>query len=226
MTSQHVFSCVLFDAYGTLLDLGFITGQAERLFPGHGPRLAALWRDKQLDYTWLRTIGGHYADFAAVTADALDYALECLALEAAGHRRDELLAAYWSLPCFPEVPAVLRLLRAKGRRLGILSNGTPAMLEAALASAGLQGLLDDVVSVDAARSFKVAAAAYQLGPDKFGLPAERILFVSSNGWDVSGATWFGYRTFWINRAGLPFEKLGVSPHASGTSLTDVLALFD
>ncbi|PRH87046.1 haloacid dehalogenase type II [Labrys okinawensis] len=218
-------SAILFDAYGTLLDLGFITERAEQAFPGHGAQLSALWRDKQLNYTWLRTIAGHYADFATVTADALDYSIERLALTASPQSRDELLAAYWSLPSFPEAAAALTHLRHKGLRLGVLSNGTPAMLEAALRSSGLDGLFDDVLSVDAAGSYKTARAAYQLGPDRLNLPLERILFVSSNGWDICGATWFGYRTFWVNRAGHPPERLGVSPNATGRSLTDLMPLF-
>lgn len=225
MNAPIPFSVVLFDAYGTLLDLSFITERAEQAFPGHGAQLSALWRDKQLNYTWLRTISGNYADFATVTADALDYSIERLGLTAPRQRRDELLAAYWSLPSFPEVPATLRHLRNKGVRLGILSNGTPAMLEAALQSSGLDGLFDEVLSVDAAGCYKTARAAYQLGTDRLGLPPERILFVSSNGWDISGATWFGYHTYWVNRAKHPPERLGVSPHATGESLKDLAPLF-
>ncbi|WP_448952422.1 haloacid dehalogenase type II [Labrys neptuniae] len=225
MTEPVPYPAILFDAYGTLLDLGFLTQRAEQLYPGHGSPLAALWRDKQLTYTWLRTIGGHYADFAAVTADALDYAIERLGLVSTKQVRDELLAAYWSLPGFAEARAILMRLRHSGVRLGILSNGTPAMLDAALRSSGLADLFDEIISVDAAHCFKTASAAYQLGTQRIGLPAERILFVSSNGWDVCGATWFGYRTYWVNRAGLPPERLDVVPHASGESLEDLLALF-
>ncbi|MBP0581015.1 haloacid dehalogenase type II [Labrys sp. LIt4] len=225
MSISIPFSAILFDAYGTLLDLGFITERAEQAFPGHGAQLSALWRDKQLNYTWLRTIAGHYTDFATVTADALDYSIERLALTASPQSRDELLAAYCSLPSFPEASAALTHLRHKGLRLGVLSNGTPAMLEAALRSSGLDGLFDDVLSVDAAGCYKTARAAYQLGPDRLNLPPERILFVSSNGWDICGATWFGYRTFWVNRAGHPPERLGVSPNATGRSLMDLMPLF-
>ncbi|MGO4335742.1 haloacid dehalogenase type II [Labrys sp. KB_33_2] len=225
MNTLVPFSAVLFDAYGTLLDLGFITEKAEQAFPGRGAEFSALWRDKQLNYTWLRTISGNYADFATVTADALDYSIERLGLTAPRQKRDDLLAAYWSLPSFPEVPAALLDLRNKGVRLGILSNGTPAMLEAALQSSGLSGLFDDVLSVDAAGCYKTARAAYQLGPDRLGMPPGRILFVSSNSWDISGATWFGYHTYWVNRGKHPPERLGTSPHASGETLKDLATLF-
>ncbi|MDT3379137.1 haloacid dehalogenase type II [Labrys neptuniae] len=225
MSMSVPFSAVLFDAYGTLLDLGFITEKAEQAFPGHGAQLATLWRDKQLNYTWLRTISENYADFASVTADALDYSIERLGLTASRQKREELLAAYWFLPSFPEAPATLVHLRQKGVRLGILSNGTPAMLEAALRSSGLDGLFDDVLSVDAAGCYKTARAAYQLGTTRLALPPERILFVSSNGWDICGAIWFGYRTYWVNRAKQPAERLGVSAYATGESLKDLAALF-
>ncbi|OCC01865.1 haloacid dehalogenase, type II [Labrys sp. WJW] len=225
MTTPLPFSAILFDAYGTLLDLSFIAEKADSAFPGHGAPLSTLWRDKQLNYTWLRTISRNYADFATVTGEALDYSIERLGLTAPRQKRDELLAAYWSLPSFPEVPATLAHLRQKGVRLGILSNGTPAMLEAAIQSSGLDGLFDDVLSVDAAGCYKTASAAYQLGPDRLNLAPERILFVSSNGWDICGATWFGYRTFWVNRAGHPPERLGVSPDGTGASLADLMPLF-
>ncbi|WP_210250016.1 haloacid dehalogenase type II [Labrys sp. KNU-23] len=225
MSMSVPFSAVLFDAYGTLLDLGFITEKAEEAFPGHGTQLSTLWRDKQLNYTWLRTISENYADFAMVTADALDYSIERLGLAASRQKRDELLAAYWSLPSFPEARAALVHLGQKGVRLGILSNGTPAMLEAALRSSGLDGLFDDVLSVDAAGCYKTARAAYQLGTTRLTLPPERILFVSSNGWDICGATWFGYRTYWVNRARQPTERLGVSAYATGESLKELAALF-
>lgn len=214
---------ILFDVYGTLLDVHGVALLADSFFPGHGAELSRLWRDRQLQYTWLRSLGDHYADFEAVTADALDQAAAQLALPLTPDRRVALLDAYLSLPAFADAEAALAALRARGITLAVLSNGTPGMLEPALQAAGLRSFLDRVISVDAVRRYKPAREAYALGLQAFGgLPAD-ILFVSSNGWDVAGAAWFGYGTFWINRAGAAVERLGVAPGEQGRSLADLVA---
>lgn len=212
---------VAFDAYGTLFDVYSIGALAEEIFPGRGEALAALWREKQIDYTRLRTLCGRYADFWAITGDALQFACETLGLSLGALQQDRLMQQYAKLVAFPENLAALQRMKRQGLPLAILSNGTPAMLASAIATAGMSDVFDHVLSVDPVKKFKTAPEAYQLAPDAFGCPAAEILFVSSNGWDVCGATWFGFTTFWINRAGRPLERLGVTPTATGRSMNDV-----
>ena len=214
---------IVFDAYGTLFDVYSIGVLAEKHFPGHGDALAALWRDKQIEYTRLRTMCSMYKPFWEVTQDALVFSCKKLGLTLDFDAQHALMAQYAKLPPFPENLAVLDTLRAEGFKLAILSNGNPQMLEAVVKAAGMQSHIQHLLSVDSVRKFKTAPEAYQLGTDMFGIPAKNILFVSSNCWDVCGATWFGYTTFWVNRAAAPLEELGVAPHGEGRSLTDLLA---
>jgi 2-haloacid dehalogenase len=214
---------MLFDVYGTLLDVHGLTAVLEDAAPGHGAALSALWRTKQIDYTRLRTLSGRYAPFDEVTADALDAAAERLGVAISSGQRRHILAAYATLPAHPDTKPALERLAARGLALGVLSNGTLLMLEAALDAAGLARLLPVVLSVDAVRAYKTSPPAYQLGPDRLGLAAGAIGFVSSNAWDAAGATWFGYRVFWVNRAGEPMERLGAAPEATGGSLLDLEA---
>ncbi|MCG5261656.1 haloacid dehalogenase type II [Cupriavidus gilardii] len=217
---------VVFDAYGTLFDVYSVTARAEQLFPGKGEALALLWRDRQIDYTRIRTMaapdGAWYKPFWAITVDALRYAAQRLDLRLDTAAEAQLLKEYACLSAFPENLGALRRLRAAGLPLGILSNGNPEMLDISVKSAGMQGLFDHVLSVDAVRQYKTAPAAYALGPAAFGVPAREMLFVSSNGWDACGATWFGYTTFWINRAGHPAERLDAEPTGTGHDMNDLL----
>ena len=226
---------VLFDAYGTLFDVYSVGLLAEQLFPGHGQALSVLWRDKQIDYTRLVTTsnhGAHYQPFWELTRAALVYAIKRIVPQAQDTRAggqfdiqvERLMNQYRSLSAFPENKAVLTALKAQGIPTGILSNGDPAMLQLAVKSAGLDGLLDHIISVDSIRKYKTHPEAYALGEQALGLPAKQIAFVSCNGWDALGATWYGYQTLWVNRYGLPFEELGTPPTHTGTSLRDVLAL--
>ncbi|MBL8471296.1 MAG: haloacid dehalogenase type II [Rhodocyclaceae bacterium] len=215
---------VLFDAYGTLFDVYSVAALAEQLFPGRGEALSILWRDKQIEYTRLRTLSGQYKDFHAVTQDGLIYACARLGLKLDPDAHTRLMNQYARLSAFPENLQALRDLKALGIPLAILSNGTPDMLAVAVNSAGMDGLFDHLLSVDAVRQYKTAPAAYQLGPNAFGHAPGQMLFVSSNGWDVCCATWFGYRTFWINRAGLPPEQLDVQPTYQGAKLSEVADL--
>jgi 2-haloacid dehalogenase len=212
---------VLFDAYGTLFDVYSVGLLAEQLYPGQGERLAQVWRDKQIDYSRLRSMsagdGRHYKPFWEVTRDALRHAALRLGLALDAAAEERLMNQYRHLSAFPENREVLQALQARGIRAGILSNGDPDMLDVAVKSAGFSGLLDPVLSVHGVRRFKTDPAAYALGPQALGLPAKDILFVSSNGWDAIGATWFGYTTLWVNRGGLPPEQLD--------SLRDVLGFF-
>ncbi|WP_373377888.1 haloacid dehalogenase type II [Cupriavidus nantongensis] len=217
---------VVFDAYGTLFDVYSVTARAEQLFPGRGEALALLWRERQIDYTRIRTMaapdGAHYKPFWAITVDALRYAAERLGLPLDEAAEAQLLKEYACLSAFPENLGALKRLRKAGLPLGILSNGNAEMLDISVKSAGMHGLFDHVLSVDAVRQYKTAPAAYALGPLAFGLDAQEMLFVSSNGWDACGATWYGYTTFWINRAGHPAERLDVAPAGTGHDMNDLL----
>ena len=217
------FQAIAFDAYGTLFDVYSIGALAEKCYPGKGDALAALWRDKQIEYTRLRTMCSMYKPFWEVTQDALIFSCKKLGLQLDFDAQNILMGQYAKLQAFPENLAVLQQLRQMNLKLAILSNGNLHMLESAVNAAGMQGLFSHLLSVDAVKKFKTAPVAYQLGPDVFGLPAKKILFVSSNGWDVCGATWFGYTSFWVNRANAPMEELGVTPDGQGSSLTDLLS---
>ena len=231
---------VLFDAYGTLFDVYSVGLLAEKLFPGHGQALSVLWRDKQIEYTRLVTTSKRgpnresvYQPFWELTRAALVFAITKIATYADLTRATgtfdaeigQLMAQYRHLTAFPENKEVLAALKAKGIATGILSNGDPALLDAAVASAGLAGLLDHVISVDPIRTYKTDPDAYALGEKACGLPADKILFVSSNSWDALAATWFGFQTLWVNRQNAPFEALGTLPTRTGTNLRDVLLFF-
>jgi 2-haloacid dehalogenase len=205
----------IFDAYGTLFD---VAAAARRLaaetegtpFAARWAEVAEHWRQKQLAYSWLRQITGDYADFWQLTQDALDWALEATDL-AEPALRARLLALYEELDAYPEVPAMLRALKAAGATTAILSNGSPGMLSTAVASAGIGGLLDDVLSVESVGVFKPDARVYAMVGDRFGTAPGDVLFVSSNGWDAAGAAAFGFRTAWLNRRGEPVDRLPGRP---------------
>jgi 2-haloacid dehalogenase len=216
---------VLFDAYGTLFDVYSVGLLAEQLFPGSGERLAQLWRDKQIEYTRLCSMSGHYRPFWDLTRAGLRFAALRLGLALDGVAEDRLMNQYRHLSAFPENREVLQALKERGIVAGILSNGDPEMLGVAVKSAGFSGLLAHVLSVHALRKYKTDPAAYALGPQALNLPASEILFVSSNGWDAIGATWYGYTTLWVNRAGLPIEQLDTAPTRIGSSLREVLDFF-
>jgi 2-haloacid dehalogenase len=225
---------VLFDAYGTLFDVYSVGMLAEQLFPGQGAAIATLWRDKQIEYTRLlissTTAGGStnapfYKPFWEVTRDALRYACARLGLTLSADAQERLMNQYRALSAFPENKAVLQALQRAGIPTGILSNGDPAMLNVAISSAGLNGLLNHVLSADTVKQYKTHPSVYALGPQALGMAAHDIVFVSSNGWDALGATWYGFQTLWLNRQHLPFETLGPQPTHIANSLNDVLTLF-
>jgi 2-haloacid dehalogenase len=218
-------TAVLFDAYGTLFDVYSVGLLAEQLYPGHGDKLAQLWRDKQIEYTRLLSMSGRYQPFWQVTQAGLRFAAQKLALPLDQGNEDRLMNQYRHLSAFPENREVLDALKARGVPAGVLSNGDPEMLTVAVKSAGFADLLDPVLSVHETRRYKTDPATYALGPAALGLDAKHILFVSSNGWDAIGATWYGYTTLWVNRAGAPLEQLGTSPTRTGRSLRDVLDFF-
>ncbi len=227
---------VLFDAYGTLFDVYSVGLLAEQLFPGHGQALSLLWRDKQIEYTRLVTTsnhGAHYRPFWELTRAALVYAIKRIVTPGQSSEGtdffavqvDRLMNQYRHLSAFPENREVLSELKARAIPTGILSNGDAAMLQLAVKSAGLDELLDHVISVDPIRKYKTHPDAYALGEQATGLVAGQIVFVSSNAWDALAATWYGYQTLWVNRYQLPFEELGTQPSRSGNSLRDVLTFF-
>ena len=228
MTSlqPQVIRGVIFDAYGTLFDVYSVGALAEQMYPQRGQELALLWRQKQLEYSWLRTLSGRYKPFWAVTRDALRFTARRLGLALDGAGEDRLMDQYARLTAFPENPAALAALKQRGLLLGILSNGDPDMLAMSVKSAGMDGVFEHLLSIDAVRRYKTTAEAYSLGPQAFGCPAPELLFVSSNCWDAVGATWYGYHAFWINRGGLPVEELDTMPAATGRLLTDVVAYVD
>ncbi len=215
-------ACV-FDAYGTLFDFASAARACPDVPPEAIERLSALWRDKQLQYTWLRAAQGRHADFLQVTADALDFTLETLALTRSA-LRERLLDLYLRLSPFPEVPETLARVRAAGLATAILSNGTPAMLAAAVGAAGLNDLFDAVLSVEEVGAFKPDPRVYQLAVDRLGTPAASIAFVSSNGWDAHAASAFGMQVVWCNRYGQRRERLPGAPDREITTLADLPAL--
>ena len=202
----------IFDAYGTLFDVHSACGREAAALGDKAAALSASWRQKQLEYSWLRSLMGRHADFWQVTGEALDYALALHGV-ADPALRERLLQLYLRLEAYPDVRGCLERLRGAGLKTAILSNGTPAMLEAAIAHAGIADLLDDVQSVEAAGIFKPAPAVYRLAVDRLAVPAGRIAFVSSNGWDAAGAGQFGFRVAWMNRFAQPDEQLGRRPDA-------------
>lgn len=216
-------SVYLFDAYGTLFD---VHSAVRRHAQGIGPeaaQISALWRAKQLEYSWVRTLSGRYRDFWSLTESALHFAFAAHP-SADPAMKPTLLAAYRSLDCYPEVPEIIRELRMQGKRLAILSNGTPDMLASAVSAAGLDACFDAVLSVDAVRAYKADQRVYDLLTTHFRVYPEAVSFQSSNRWDVAGATVHGLRTVWINRTGAPEEYSDLAPAAVLPSLEGLLRL--
>ena len=214
------FKTYVFDAYGTLFDVhAAVRKYADTLGPD-GQRLSEIWRIKQLEYSWIRTLMGSYTDFWRLTEEALDYAFGVMP-GVDTSCRDKLLEAYWTLDCYPEVPDVLARLRESGAHVAILSNGSSDMLSAAVESAHLDGLFDAVLSVDAIKTFKTAPDVYRMVTDTFDIAPAEVSFQSSNRWDIAGAHKFGFHTVWINRAGLPNEYQNYGPAREIGNLTEL-----
>jgi 2-haloacid dehalogenase len=216
-------SACVFDAYGTIFDFASAAARCSDLLGDKAAAVTTLWRDKQLQYTWLRAAQGRHADFWQVTGDALDFTLEAMRIDAPG-LRDQLMNCYLALETFPEVPEVLERLKAGGMRTAILSNGSPMMLQAAVSRARLDGLLDAVLSVEEAGIYKPSPRVYQLVLDQFGVEAAAISFQSSNAWDAYAASAFGMKVVWCNRYGQPRERLPGAPDFEIQTLRDLPAL--
>ncbi len=209
-------ACV-FDAYGTLFDVSSASRSAQDALGDRWQALSDIWRSKQLQYTWLRGLGGRHADFWQVTGDALDFALETLKINDPA-LRDRLMDLYLGLSAYPEVPQVLRRLKDGGMRLAILSNGTPRMLHSAVSNAGLDGLFDAVFSVEEVGVYKPHPSVYRLAVERLGVEAEQVCFLSSNGWDAYSAKAFGLHVLWCNRFAQVPERIPSQPDAEISDL--------
>jgi len=198
---------LLYDAYGTLWDVHSVMQRCEACWPGKGVQVSQLWRTKQLEATWLRSLMGRYVPFSTVTREALEFACESMGLILDESQKHGLMAEYLTLATFPDVADAL--MRKVAGRTGILSNGSPDMLDPLVKHSGLK--FDAVLSVDEVKVFKPAPRVYQLAVDRFGVPKERIGFVTSNFWDAAGAKSFGFTVYWINRGGVAAERLGFQP---------------
>ena len=209
----------VFDAYGTLFNYALAAAGCRDVLGDRLGPLTTLWRDKQLQYTWLRALQSRHADFWVVTGDALDFALETLGLDNP-QLRARLMDLYRTLDVFPEVPAMLKRLKAAGLKTAILSNGSPDMLDAAVIKAGIGDLFDAVLSVELVGVYKPHPKVYQLAVDRLAIPAEAISFQSSNAWDAYAASAFGMRVVWCNRYGQPPERLPGKPDREIASLAE------
>ena len=215
------FKAVAFD-YFVLFDADSVVSQAEELFPGKGRQLTTLWRTRQFEYTWLRSVAHRYVDFSVVTRDALTYSANATNLELTPDDERRLLDAYLHLSLWPDTVGTLQTLKRSGVRVIALSNFSPTMLRANAESAHIADLVDAFVSTDENRTYKPDPRAYQLGPDRLHLAKSAIVFAASAGWDAAGAKSFGYPTVWVNRANQPAEQLGVAPDATSPGLAGLL----
>ncbi|PPR65454.1 MAG: (S)-2-haloacid dehalogenase 4A [Alphaproteobacteria bacterium MarineAlpha3_Bin1] len=206
---EDIGACV-FDAYGTLFDVNAAAAQCRDALGGKADELSALWRTRQLEYTWLRSLMQEYVEFWQVTGDGLDYALAVLGIEDDALRQ-RLMDIYMRLDAYPEVKDVLTALKVGGLKTAILSNGSPKMLSSAVENAGINEVLDDTFSVDSIGIYKPHPSVYQMAVDGLGVNAERICFMSSNAWDAAAAANFGFRVVWVNRFGQPQERIPGDP---------------
>jgi 2-haloacid dehalogenase len=220
----NIKACV-FDAYGTLFDVHSAVGKYNERLGDVADQVSSIWRTKQLEYTWLRSLMKKHVDFWQVTQDGLDYALDVFNITDK-QLRDNLIDAYLHLKCYPEVPDTLAKLKDSGRQIAILSNGSPAMLEAVVKSSGLEGLVQTILSVEMVGVFKPAPVVYQLAVDRLGVDAAEIVFLSANAWDAVGATAFGLRVAWINRFAQRPERLPFQPDTEIKTLDELPGLLD
>lgn len=219
---QHIKACV-FDAYGTLFDFNSAVGRFRGRLGRNADAVSALWRTKQLEYTWLRSLMGRHEDFRRVTGDALDFALDSFGIDD-GKLRDDLVGAYMHLDCYPDVPETLRRLKERDLMLAVLSNGSPPMLESAVKSGGLEELFDRVLSVEAVGVYKPDPRVYRLAGDALAALPGEIVFLSANAWDAAGAASAGLKVAWINRFNQRPERLPSKPDREIRSLSELPAL--
>ncbi len=218
---KNSYPVVVFDAFGTLFDVYSVTAKAEALCPGKGAEISAIWRQKQVEYSWLRTMSNRYKPFWEITHDALIFALSRLEIDASSVLIGEMMAQYQKLTAFEESKAVLTQPKHAGYRLGILTNGNREMIDAVLQYSGFESFFEHVLTSDVVGKFKTSDEIYALVPKAFGVKSEEILFVSSNAWDMDASTWYGFKSFWVNRAIAPFEILDIAPTMRGETLVDL-----
>jgi len=221
-TIDGIKACV-FDAYGTLFDVHSAVGKYRQRLGDIADQVSLLWRTKQLEYTWLRSLMGHHADFWRVTRDALDFAFNMYQMADHDLKKD-LMEAYLHLDCYPEVPEALSMLKAAGFKLAILSNGTPAMLDAAVKHSGIEALIETNFSVEEVGIFKPDPRVYRIAVDGLSLKPEQIVFQSSNAWDAAGASAFGFKVAWVNRFGQSMERLPGRPDVEIRDLMELPSL--
>jgi len=219
--SKQDIKAIAFDAF-PIFDPRPIFALVETLFPGNGKELSDAWRIRQFEYQWLRALSGQYVDFWQATEEGLLYAAKQLKLEMNTEKRDQLMNAYLNLKPWPDVVPALQSLKDSNIRLAFLSNMTPEMLNTNMHNSGLDKYFEHVISTDKAKTYKPDPRAYQLGVDTLKLKREEIAFAAFAGWDVAGAKWFGYPTFWVNRAGFPNEELGVTADGMGKNLVKLV----
>jgi 2-haloacid dehalogenase len=219
--AQPRIRAVAFDGF-PIIDPRPVFAKAEEIFPGRGPELSNAWRTRQFEYTWLRTLGGHYADFWQVTEESLVFAAKALKIDLSAGQRDQLMQTWLGLKAWPDVAPVLKQFRDAGIRMAFLSNLTDAMLDSAVKNSGLEGFFEPHLSTDKVGAFKPDPRAYQMGLDAFKLGKEEIAFAAFAGWDAAGAKWFGYPTFWVNRLNTPVEELSATPDGIGSGLGDLV----
>lgn len=218
--AQATIAAIAFDGFA-IIDARPVAARVEEMFPGKGKSLMTAWRTQQFGYAWLRTMGRQYVDFWKITEDALETSAAALNLELGGGRADRIMQAYLELTAWPDAVPVLRRLKSAGMKLVFLSNFTAPMLEAAVRNAGLEGLFEEHLSTDRVQAYKPDPRAYAMAPDTLKLTRDQIAFVAFAGWDVAGAKWFGYRTYWANRIGALADNLGVTADAARPDLSDL-----
>ena len=217
-TEQSRFKAIAFDAF-PIFDPRPIAALTESLFPGKGAAVINVWRTRQFEYQWLRALGGQYADFLHATEASLVFATKQLQLDLTADKRRQLMAAYTNLKVWPDAAAALETLREAGIRLVLLSNMTRPILQQSLEQSGLNAMFEAILSTDQIKSYKPDPRTYRMAMDTLELKREDILFAAFAGWDVAGAKWFGYPTFWVNRLDSPMEELGAIPDASGPDMS-------
>jgi 2-haloacid dehalogenase len=221
LAATRPFKAIAFDGF-VITDPRPVFAKTEELFPDKGRALNEIWRTRIFEYTWLRTVGGHYRDFWHVIEDALLVAARASKVELTAGQRHTLMQTWLGLKAWPDVAPALKELKAAGLRMAFLANPTADMLDAVVRNSGLEGLFEPHLSTDRVQAFKPDPRAYQMGCDAFKLPKEEIAFAAFAGWDATGAKWFGYPTFWVNRANAPAEELGVTPDGAGAGMADLV----
>ena len=215
------FRAIAFDGF-PIIDSRPVFAKVEELFPARGRALSEAWRTRLFEYTWLRTLGGRYEDFWHVAEQSLMFAARASHVDLTADQRDAVMQTWLTLKAWPDVAPALKELKSAGIRMAFLSNLTAAMMDAVVTNSGLEGIFEPHLSTDRVKAFKPAPIAYQMGPDAFKLAKEEIVFAAFAGWDVAGAKWFGYPTFWVNRAQMPLEELDAMPDGVGAGMSDLV----